>query len=62
MYNHKPLVHRIIPKRHLAIKIELLEGSLWVEGVKDLALLQLWLRLQLRYGFNPWTGNLHMPK
>ena len=28
--------------------------------VKDLALLQLWRRLQLCFGLNPWTGNLHM--
>ena len=28
--------------------------------VKDSALLQLWCRLQLRLGFDPWPGNLHM--
>ena len=32
-----------------------------VQQVKDLVLLQLWCRLQLRLGFIPWLGNLHMP-
>ena len=42
--------------------------SLWQHGfdpslaqwVKDLVLSQLWHRLQLRLGFDPWIGNLHM--
>ena len=32
------------------------------QWVKDLALLQLWHRLQLQLGFHLWTGNLHMPR
>jgi len=31
------------------------------QWVNDLALLQLWHRLQLQFGFNPWPGNFHMP-
>lgn len=27
---------------------------------QDLALLQLWHRLQLCHGFNPWPGSFHM--
>lgn len=30
--------------------------------VKDLALLQMWHRLQLGPGFDPWPGNLHMSR
>ena len=30
------------------------------QWVKDLALPQLWNRLQLQLGFDPWPGNLHM--
>ena len=29
--------------------------------LKQLALLQLWLGLKLRLGFNPWLGNFHRP-
>ena len=32
-----------------------------VQWVKDLVLLQLWLRLQLQLGFDPWPRNFHMP-
>jgi len=28
---------------------------------KDLALLQLWRKLHLRLGFDPWPENFHMP-
>ena len=31
-------------------------------GLKDLLLLQLWHRSELRLGFSPWPGNLHMPR
>ena len=31
-------------------------------GLKDPALPQLWIRLQLQLGFNPWPGNFHMPR
>ena len=31
-----------------------------VQHVKDLALLQLWLRLQLGHRFDPWPGNFDM--
>ena len=31
------------------------------QGVKDLALQQLWCRSQLRLGFDCWPGNFHMP-
>ena len=31
------------------------------QRVKDPALPQLWRRLQLWCGFDPWPGNLHMP-
>ena len=31
-----------------------------VQWVKDLALMQLWCRLQLQLRFNPWPRNLHM--
>jgi len=34
--------------------------SLVVQQVKDPALPQLWSRLQLRLGFDPWPGNFHM--
>ena len=27
------------------------------QWIKDLVLLQLWLRLQLKLGSDPWTGN-----
>ena len=30
------------------------------QRVKDLSLMQLWLRLQLQLGFDPWAGNFHM--
>ena len=30
-----------------------------VQWVKDLALLQLWCRLQLHLCFNPWPRNFH---
>lgn len=30
------------------------------QGVRDLALLSLWHRLQLQYGFNPWLRKFHM--
>lgn len=29
-------------------------------GVKDLGLLPLWRRPQLRLGFDPWPGSSHM--
>ena len=29
------------------------------QQVKDLALLQLWHRLQLQLGYNAWPGNVH---
>ena len=32
----------------------------WHNGLKDLTLLQLWHRLQLQIGFNPWSWNFHM--
>ena len=31
-----------------------------VQWVKDLALQQLWCRLQMELRFNPWSGNFHM--
>ena len=31
-----------------------------VQQVKDPALLQLWGRLQLQLGCDPWPGNFHM--
>ena len=31
-------------------------------GLKDLVLLQLHHRLQLRLEFSPWPGNFHMPQ
>ena len=31
-----------------------------VQWVEDLALLQLWCRLQLHLGFDPWPGNFHV--
>ena len=31
------------------------------QWVKDLALLQLWRRLQLWLGFDSWPGNFYMP-
>ena len=31
-----------------------------VQWVKDLVLLELWCRLQLQLGFNPWPSNFHM--
>ena len=31
------------------------------QWVKDLALLQLWYKLQLQLCFDPWPGNFHMP-
>ena len=33
-----------------------------VQRVKDLVLLQLWHRLQLWRGFDPWPGNFHVPQ
>ena len=36
--------------------------SLAAQGVKDLALLQLWCRLQLWHRFDPWLGNFYMPR
>ena len=30
------------------------------QQVKDLVLLQLWCRLQLKLRFNPWPKELHM--
>ena len=33
-----------------------------VQWIKDLALLQLWHRLQLWCGFDPWPWNFHMPQ
>ena len=30
-----------------------------VQQVKDLASLQLWWRLEVWLGFNPWPGNFH---
>jgi len=30
------------------------------QWVKDLALLQLWCRLQLWLGFHPWPGNFRI--
>ena len=32
-----------------------------MQGVKDLAVLQLWCRLQLQLGFLPWPRNCRMP-
>ena len=32
------------------------------QHVKDLALLQLWHKLQLWYRFDPWPGDFHMPQ
>ena len=31
------------------------------QWIKDLVLVQLWCRLQLWLGFDPWPGNVHMP-
>ena len=31
------------------------------QWVKDLALLQLWHKLQLWFRFSPWPRNFHMP-
>ena len=36
-------------------------SSLVVQQVKDMVLLELWHRLQLRCKFNPWPSNFHMP-
>ena len=42
-------------------------AEVWVKslarrsGLKDLAVLQLWLILQLWLEFSPWSGNFHMP-
>ena len=32
------------------------------QQVKDLVLPQLWRRLQLWFGFDPWPRNYHMPR
>ena len=37
-------------------------SSQMAEWVKDSALLQLWYRLQLQCGFDPWPRNFHMPQ
>ena len=34
----------------------------WYSGLKDPLLLHLWCRLQLRLGFHPWPGNIHMSR
>ena len=31
-----------------------------IMGLKDVVLLQMWHRMQLQLGFNPWPGNFHM--
>ena len=42
-------------------------ANVWVQslaqhnGLKDLALLQLWRRSQLWLRVNPWPRNIHMP-
>ena len=36
--------------------------NIWpTQWVKDLVLLHLWYRLQLRLGFDPWPRNFHIP-
>ena len=35
-------------------------STTWGHGLKDLAMLQVWCRLQLQLRFNPWPGNFHM--
>ena len=37
-------------------------GSAMAQQVKDLALQQLWHRLQLQLEFDPWTRNFHTPQ
>ena len=32
------------------------------QWVKDPGLLQLWCRLQLQLGFDPWAGKVHMSR
>ena len=39
----------------------LLRSSLMAQGVKDPALLLLWLRSMLWRKFNPWPGNFYIP-
>ena len=38
------------------------QSPTWSSGLKDLALPQLWHRLQLWLGFKPWSGNFHIPQ
>lgn len=37
-------------------------SSLAAQRVKDLALLELWHRLQLQHDFDPWPSNFHLPR
>ena len=37
-------------------------GASPAQWVKDLALLQLWCKLQMQLGFDPWPQELHMPR
>ena len=37
------------------------QSTAWHSGLKNLALPQLWHRLQLWLRYSPWPGNFHMP-
>ena len=42
------------------VTVEVWVQSCLVQWIKDLALLQLWCRLQLKVRFDPWLGNFHV--
>ena len=44
------------------LKICLKGASTVPQWVKDLVLPELWRRLQLQLGFDPWPGHFHMPR
>ena len=44
------------------VAVEVLVLSPACSGLKDLVSPQLWCRLQLGLGFDPWPGNFNMPR
>ena len=45
---------------HLCSAVGSIPGQ--AQCIKNLALPQLWHRSQMQFGFNPWSGNFHMPR
>ena len=53
---HARRIKNLTAAAQVAVKVQVQSLATWRSGLKDLALMQLWL------GFSPWPGNFIMPR